>query len=126
MFFGTSVPAEEWRNGDAEGQDPDTNDEQSGPGTCHERRVTDRSTDGKKSVEADGTEVKDGGSAQPDINGQPDTAPERPKRPVPQHLVGAGKRKNGQAKQEIGHGKRDDESVGHGTQLPVRQDGRDD
>ena len=81
-----AVPANQRREADHEGQDPDGNDEQLGSGRCHEAGVTDWSTDGDVPVDADCDEVVDRRSAHPHVHRQPDATPTLAERPVVQYL----------------------------------------
>lgn len=70
------LPADQRREADDEGQDPDSGDENFCPSRRHDRGIVDRTGYGDVAVEGDGAEVKDGRGAHPNVYRQPDGTPE--------------------------------------------------
>lgn len=69
------VPADQRREADEEAEEPDDGQKDFGPEWRHDGRVRDGPRDGQVPIQTDCAQVEDAGRAHPDVDGQPDGAP---------------------------------------------------
>lgn len=79
MSFGLSP--EEWRDGDADGDDPHSGNHGSCPARCAAFTILQGIRDGPVPVQSNDTEMQDGGRAACDVRRQPDVTQDLAKAP---------------------------------------------
>lgn len=80
------VPSDQRRETNDETEEPNDGQKYFGAGRCHDRWVGDGPRDGQVAIQTDGAQVEDGGGAHPDVDGQPDGAPNFTENPHVQHF----------------------------------------
>lgn len=121
MSFG--LPPEEWRDGDADGDDPHGGNHGSRPARCAAFTILQGIRDGPVSVQSDDTEMQDGGRAARDVGRQPDVTQDLAKAPGAGGGVGDADGHDQDGDQEVSHGQGADEIVSWGVELPGEEDG---
>lgn len=81
LFVSFGLPPEEWRDGDADGDDPDGGDHGGRPAGCAAFTVLQGIRDGPVPVQSNDTEMQDGGRAARDVGRQPDVTQDLAKTP---------------------------------------------
>ena len=104
---------------------PRGQDEHLGALGGHYVGVGDGVGDGDVAVEADDDEVEDGGRTGPDVDRQPDGAPDAAEEPDAEDLVHGREGQDHHAQHEVGPRQRHDEEVGGAAKLLRDPHGRD-
>lgn len=120
------VPADQrWETND-ETQEPDDGQKNLGPERRHDGGIGNGPGDGQVAIQADGAQIQDGSRAHPDVDGQPDGAPNLTENPHVQHFQRGAERQHGQTDRQVGHGQRDDKQIGDRPEFGVEKNGQDD
>ena len=105
------LPPDERRKTDGHREEPDDGDHGAGPQRGAVAARVHHVRDALVPVDADETEVEDGGGAEEDIGDKPQRAQHVPERPVTQHLIAERERHDERPEQEVADGQRGDEPV---------------
>ena len=120
------VPADQrWETND-ETQEPNDGQKDFRSKWRHNGWIGNGTSDGQVAIETDGAQIQDRRRTHPDVDGQPNGAPNLTENPHVQHFQRGAERQNGQTHRQVGHGQRNDKQIGDCAQFGIEKNGQYD